>query len=133
MQPAWAPQSDLLSRLWPSNAIPCLHQSWRSRMRRSFALVTAIAACLVAIPSAHAQPYPQKPVRIVVPYSAGGPVDVLTRGLAQRLSELWGQPVIVDNKPGGNEIVAAQSVASAAPDGYTLMMASDATLTLNQF
>ena len=84
-------------------------------MHKSFAYLVAIVAWLLAAPPlAHAQQYPTKAVRIVVPYSAGGPVDVLTRGLAQRLSEIWGQPVIVDNKPGGNEIVAAQSVAAAA-------------------
>ena len=102
-------------------------------MLKSVAYLVAMVGWLLVSPIAHAQQYPTKAVRIVVPYSAGGPVDVLTRGLAQRLSEVWAQPVIVDNKPGGNEIVAAQSVAAAPPDGYTLMMASDATLTLNQF
>jgi tripartite-type tricarboxylate transporter receptor subunit TctC len=102
-------------------------------MLKSVAYLVAMVGWLLVSPIAHAQQYPTKAVRIVVPYSAGGPVDVLTRGLAQRLSEIWAQPVIVDNKPGGNEIVAAQSVAAAPPDGYTLMMASDATLTLNQF
>ncbi|HTR58500.1 MAG TPA: tripartite tricarboxylate transporter substrate binding protein [Casimicrobiaceae bacterium] len=102
-------------------------------MRRSLAYVLPLLVSMLACPFAHGQQYPARTVRIVVPYSAGGPVDVLTRGLARRLSELWGQAVIVDNKPGANEIIAAQSVAAAPPDGYTLLMASDATLSLNQF
>ena len=98
-----------------------------------FSKILFVLAMVLALPFAHGQPFPAKTVKIIVPYSAGGPVDVLTRGLGQRLSEIWGQPVIIDNKPGGNEILGAQALATAAPDGYTLMMASDATLTLNQF
>ena len=92
-----------------------------------------LVLAVLVFPLAHGQPFPSKAVKIIVPYSAGGPVDVLTRGLGQRLGEIWGQPVIIDNKPGGNEIIGAQALATAPPDGYTLMMASDATLTLNQF
>ena len=93
-------------------------------------LAVALAVGIVAT-AVSAQPYPNKPIRIVVPYTAGGPADLLVRGLGQQLSDKWGQPVVVDNKPGANEIVAAESVAKAPPDGYTLLVASDAVFTLN--
>ena len=68
-----------------------------------------------------------------MPYTAGGPADALVRGLGQKLSDKWGQQVIVDNRPGANEIVAADLVAKAPPDGYTFLLASDAVFTLNQY
>jgi tripartite-type tricarboxylate transporter receptor subunit TctC len=85
------------------------------RRRISYALLAlaSIAVCSIAL----AQQFPTKAVRIVVPYAAGGPVDVLARALAQKLSEVWGKPVIIDNKPGGNEIIAAQNVAASPRDG----------------
>ena len=96
------------------------------------ALAVTLAAVVGSVSSGtHAQPYPSKPVRIVVPYTAGGPADVLVRGLGQKLTEKWGQQVVVDNRPGANEIVAAEAVAKSAPDGYTFLVASDAVYTLN--
>ena len=68
-----------------------------------------------------------------MPFPAGGPADVAARLLAQRMNEDWGQPVIVDNRPGGNTVIGAQHVAKAAPDGYTLLMAIDSTLVMNQY
>jgi tripartite-type tricarboxylate transporter receptor subunit TctC len=100
-------------------------------MLKHLAVLVAAALLGVVSPNIAAQPYPNKPIRIVVPYTAGGPADLLVRGLAQKLSDKWGQPVIVDNKPGANEIVAAESVAKAPPDGYTFLLASDAVFTLN--
>ena len=80
-----------------------------------------------------AQPYPSKPVRIVVPYTAGGPADLLVRGLGQKLNDVWGQQVIVENKPGANEIIAAQDIAKSPPDGYNYLLASDAVFSLNSY
>jgi tripartite-type tricarboxylate transporter receptor subunit TctC len=94
-------------------------------------LAVAALAVLAPLSSAHAQAYPNKPVRIVVPYTPGGPADVLARALGQQLSTSWGQPVIVDNKPGANEMIAAIEVARAPADGYTFLLASDAVFTLN--
>ena len=90
----------------------------------------ALAATLAA-GQALAQAYPSRPVKILVPYPAGGPADVLVRGLGQRLSETWGQPVLVDNRPGANEMIAAEAVAKSPPDGYTFLVASDSVFTLN--
>jgi tripartite-type tricarboxylate transporter receptor subunit TctC len=93
-----------------------------------------LAALLALVPlAAFSQPYPSKPVRIVVPYTAGGPADLLVRGLGQKLNEAWGQQVVVENKPGANEIIAAQDVAKSPPDGYHYLLASDAVFSLNGF
>ena len=83
--------------------------------------------------TAFAQSYPSKPVRIVVPYTAGGPADLLVRGLGQKLNETWGQQVIVENKPGANEIIAAQDIAKSPADGYNFLLASDAVFALNSY
>lgn len=72
--------------------------------------------------------YPTRPVRLVVAFPPGGATDVIGRDLAKGLSEIWGQPVIVDNKPGAGGLLAAESVARAAPDGYTLFLASDGAI-----
>jgi len=92
-------------------------------------------AFLIAILSmqVHAQSYPSKPIRIVVPYTAGGPADLLVRGLGQKLNDAWGQQVVVENKPGANEIIAAQDIAKSPADGYHYLIASDAVFSLNGF
>jgi tripartite-type tricarboxylate transporter receptor subunit TctC len=68
-----------------------------------------------------AQAYPTKPVRIIVPFAAGGPADFLMRMVGPKLSEAWGQPVIVDNRAGGNQVIGSEIVARSPPDGYTLL------------
>src|SRR5262249_16598286 len=81
-------------------------------------------------PAAQAQaPYPERTVHIVVPNPPGGVTDLLARIIAQRLSQTWGQAVVVDNRPGGNDTIAAEGVARSAPDGYTLFVSSEAALT----
>lgn len=80
-----------------------------------------------------ATPFPTKTVRMVVPYPAGGPVDSMARALALSLSTVWGQQVIVDNRPGANEIIGATNVAKSPADGHTLMLATDPTLSLNPY
>ena len=100
-------------------------------IRRLVALAALSCTALIPASAALAQAYPARPVKIVVPYPAGGPADVLVRGLGQRLSETWGQPVLVDNRPGANEMIAAESVAKSPADGYTLLLASDSVFTLN--
>lgn len=79
--------------------------------------------------AAHA--WPTKPVRVVVAYPPGGGIDVLARQLAEKLTPAWGQPVVVENKPGANTIVAADAVAKSPADGHTILMTSDATFSIN--
>jgi tripartite-type tricarboxylate transporter receptor subunit TctC len=78
-----------------------------------------------------AQPYPSKPIRFVVPYPAGGPLDTVARLLGQKVSESTHQPVIVDNKPGAGGNIGADAVAKAPPDGYTILMGAVATHAIN--
>ena len=97
-----------------------------------FALFFGAGLAAQAQSTASPQAYPVKPIRIVVPYPAGGGIDVMSRAIGIQLSQRWGQPVIIDNKPGAGTIVAAEAVAKAAPDGYTLMITTDSTVTINQ-
>jgi tripartite-type tricarboxylate transporter receptor subunit TctC len=78
-----------------------------------------------------AQSYPNRAVRIIVPFPAGGPTDIVSRVIAQRLSEVWGQPVVIENQPGANTAIAAGRVAKMPADGYTLLAAMDVTMVLN--
>ena len=78
-----------------------------------------------------AQSFPNRPVKIVVPFPAGGPTDVNMRILGQKLSEMWGQGVVIENRPGANTGIGAQAVANAPADGYTLLAAMDTTLVMN--
>jgi tripartite-type tricarboxylate transporter receptor subunit TctC len=91
----------------------------------------AFCAAVLSVGSAWAQSYPAKPVHIIVPFAPGGITDIVARALAQRLSEDWGQQVVVENKPGGTGQVGAEAVAKASPDGYTLLVTADATFVTN--
>ena len=84
----------------------------------SLALIATTALQGAAI----AQQYPEKPIRMIVPYAPGGSTDLLARLIGPRLAESWGQPVIVDNRPGGNTIIGTQALTKAAPDGYTILL-----------
>ena len=102
--------------------------------RRCIALAGLFALALgPAAAQDAAKDFPNRSIRIVVPFPAGGPSDVLARLIGQKMSEDWGQPVVVENRPGANTVIGAQIVAKAAPDGYTLLMAIDSTLTMNQY
>ncbi len=81
--------------------------------------------------SSDARSFPNRTIRIVVPFPAGGPTDILSRIVAQKMSEDWGQPVVVENRPGANTTIGALQVAKAAPDGYTILAAMDTTLVMN--
>ena len=94
-------------------------------------LALSTAGALAQSADSTAQSYPSRPVRIVVPFPAGGPTDILSRVIAQRLSEDWGEPVVVENQPGANTAIAAARVAKMPPDGYTLLAAMDVTMVLN--
>lgn len=104
-------------------------------MRRALLfLVPAVLA--LAEPATSQEPaasFPSRPVRMIVPFPAGGPSDIVARLIGQKMSEAWGQPVVIENRPGANTLIGAQAAAKAAPDGYTLFMAIDSTLVMNQF
>ncbi len=85
--------------------------------------LAAVAALVPALPL-NAQTFPARPVRIIVPFPAGGPSDILTRMMAPRLTELWGQQISVDNRPGAGTVIGTELAAKATPDGYTLIMVS---------
>ena len=100
--------------------------------------IALAAAAWMAAAQAYAQrapgaasDYPTRPVRIIVPQAAGGGVDVVARQLAQKLSETWGQQVLVDNRPGANGIIGIEGIAKSKPDGYTLGAAFTSVLTIN--
>ena len=97
-------------------------------------LVFASASTCAAEPVAAQTPdYPNRPVRIVVPQAAGGGVDIVARAIAQKLTESWGQQVIVDNRPGANGIIGIEAVAKSKPDGYTIAAPFTSVLTINPF
>jgi tripartite-type tricarboxylate transporter receptor subunit TctC len=92
---------------------------------RSLVLSIGLVSSLVAAP-ALAQGYPSKPVRVIVPFAAGGPADVYARFMAQRLQDALGQSFVIDNRPGAGSVIGTDAVAKAAPDGYTLLLMSNA-------
>jgi tripartite-type tricarboxylate transporter receptor subunit TctC len=97
-------------------------------LRRAVSLL--IFAVAAAVP-AYAQPYPSRPVTIVVPFAAGGGSDLLARLVAQRLEKRLGRPFLIENRPGAGTALAAMTVVRAAPDGYTLMQATSSTMAIN--
>lgn len=96
-------------------------------------MLFALAIAHVVAPAVAQEVYPNRAIHIVVPFPAGGPSDVLARIIGERMSADFGQAVVVDNRPGANTLIGAQLVAKAAPDGYTLLMAIDSTLVINQY
>src|SRR5258708_19448125 len=92
---------------------------------RVVALAMILAFTAPVGSSGHAQTYPDKPVKIVLGVPPGGGLDVLVRGMAQELSAKWGKSVVVENRPGASGLIAAEGVANAAPDGYTLLATTD--------
>ena len=104
-------------------------------MLRRFLMVALFAAAVSigspAVAQGQADNFPNNTVKIVVPTAPGGPLDVLGRLMTQRLRDIWGQPVIIENRPGGALMVGANAVAKAAPDGYTLLLSNDGPVTIN--
>ncbi|HEX6158393.1 MAG TPA: tripartite tricarboxylate transporter substrate binding protein [Burkholderiales bacterium] len=92
--------------------------------------LAALVLSLATVSLSHAQTYPTKTVRIIVGLAPGGTTDVFTRTLAQRLTEAWGQTVIVENRPGASGMIGAEAVAKAAPDGYTLLVSPQTSLAV---
>jgi tripartite-type tricarboxylate transporter receptor subunit TctC len=101
-------------------------------MRHIFSTLVLLTLALAA-PARADEAYPNRPIHIVVPFPAGGPADVMARMIGDKMSADFRQPVVVDNRPGANTVIGAQFVAKSAPDGYTLLMAIDSTLVINQY
>jgi tripartite-type tricarboxylate transporter receptor subunit TctC len=100
--------------------------------RHLLAVLTGVAVLSIATGAARAQAdFPNHPIRIIVPQAAGSGIDLQARTLAQKMQELWGQPGIVENRPGANAIIGTDAVAKAAPDGYTLVYAPVSAVTTN--
>lgn len=99
-------------------------------LKRSFALACALALA-IAPGLAGAQTYPSRPVRWIVPFQPGGTTDIIARLVGQKLSELWGQPVVIENRPGASALIGTQAGAKAAADGYTLTFAYNGNMTMN--
>ena len=102
-------------------------KSWSGITLRLFAALILVLASA----GAFSQAYPAKPIRLVVPYPAGGPLDIMARAIGQKLTEAWKQPVVVDNRAGAGGNIGADFVAKSAPDGYTLLMGAVATHAIN--
>jgi tripartite-type tricarboxylate transporter receptor subunit TctC len=103
---------------------------WASAALLAAGAVAAMPALAQGEPAAS---YPDKPIRLIVNFPSGGTVDVLSRTIAQKLSDKWGQPVVVDNRPGAGGNIGAQAVFAAEADGYTLLASPPGPLTINQF
>ena len=90
-------------------------------------------ALLVAPLVSYGQAYPSRPIKLVVPYPPGGSTDLLARIVAQKMSDSMGQPIIVENRPGAGGMLGSELVARAAPDGYTLLLGTNATHVIGKF
>lgn len=94
-------------------------------------LWSAWLVCALAAPAQAQQPYPAKPIKVIVPFSAGSATDVVARMVGNKLAEAWGQQVVIDNKPGASGIIAATAAAKSPADGYTLFFTSNTTQAAN--
>src|SRR5260370_42144080 len=103
-------------------------------MARAVRFLLAASLAILASGAAAAEDpsasFPHRPIRMIVPFPAGGPSDIVARLIGQTISRDWGQPAVIENRPGANTIIGAQAAAKAAPDRYTLCMAIDSTLLM---
>jgi len=107
--------------------------SFRGLTRRSLLATVGLGALASTPVGAFAQTsYPERPIRIIVPFAAGGAVDIIARVVADKLTEAWKQPVIVDNRAGASGNIGAEAVARAEPDGYTLLISPPGPIAINQ-
>src|SRR5262249_8934493 len=98
--------------------------SCRGRNRMIRAATVLAAALLLLSPASRAQSYPSRSITLIIPFAAGGSNDVVGRAIGKKLTEAWGQPVVIDNRAGAGALIGTTAVAKAAPDGYTLLLVS---------
>ncbi len=103
----------------------------RNPLRTPLAAAALLAAGLAAAAGAQAQAFPSKPIRVVIPFVAGGSSDIVGRAIGSKFQELLGQPAVVENRPGANGAIAAEFVAKAEPDGYTILVGSIGVFSIN--
>src|SRR3954466_2842791 len=104
------------------------------RKKRAFTLAcitTAVGALASVDGTAQSRAYPTKPIRFIVPYPPGGTTDIVARGIGAKMSERVGQQVVIDNRGGASTIIGAEAAAKAAPDGYTILLVTATTLSIN--
>ena len=94
---------------------------------KTIPLAALLTTAVLAAASAHAQSYPSKPIKAIVPFAAGSATDQIGRAFVQKMSEQLGQPIVIENKAGVNGMLGADAVAKSAPDGYTLMVGTNST------
>ncbi|WER49816.1 tripartite tricarboxylate transporter substrate binding protein [Cupriavidus sp. WKF15] len=111
--------------------MPCFSAVLRAFRRPLCALLVAATPAAFSVPAAASTGYPAKPIRLVVPFPAGGPTDAMARLIGQHLSQQLGQPVLVDNRGGAGGTIATEAAAQAAPDGYTLFFSTTGTMAIN--
>jgi tripartite-type tricarboxylate transporter receptor subunit TctC len=106
----------------------------KNKPRRQVLSAAAIVWMTLCVsPCAHAQTYPAKPIKLIVPYAPGGATDIIARTLAEKLSDRLGQPVLIDNRAGAGGVTGTDAAAKAAPDGYTFLVTLGTTVLINQF
>jgi tripartite-type tricarboxylate transporter receptor subunit TctC len=105
---------------------------YHGRMNRLAAIVCGAALAVVLSPGVRAEGFPEKPAHFIVGFTPGGPSDIIARALGQKLSELWSQPVVIENRPGAGGNIAAELAAKSAPDGYTWLLGNNSILATNQ-
>jgi tripartite-type tricarboxylate transporter receptor subunit TctC len=105
--------------------------SWKTALYLASFLAGQAVTAPAGLMALHAQPYPSKPIRLIVPFTPGGSNDVVARVVGQKLSEAWKQPVVVENKPGAGGNIGAEAAARSAPDGYTFLIAANNVLAIN--
>ena len=101
-----------------------------STSQRVSSLIAVEALSLLSAAASVAQDYPSRPIKMIVPFGAGGPTDVFTRALGEELRKALGQPIVMENRPGAGSIIGTTEVARSAPDGYTLLMISATQTTV---
>src|SRR3984893_2021932 len=116
---------------WQNRAChACIHARRGEIMRRYFAIAAALVVCVMGA-DAYAEAYPSKPIRLVVGFSPGGAADVVARNIGDGLGHALGQPIIIENRAGAGSSIAADNVAKSAPDGYSVLIASPASISVN--